>query len=660
MKKTDENKFSFKKIISIVLLLTLTLISILSLFDLAGRIGFYFKSIIKFFFGSLFFIFPLILIFLTYFLIFSIRIKTFKKVGLSLLFFSFFGILGKNSGYFGFLISYPFKYFFGFYGFLVIFISFFIISLILIFEEKLIFFFKSPYFNLKKILIQLRNKKIEIEKVKEEIAIFKKKEIKPVEKIEEKIEGKEEKIEIKKIDLPFSLLEISDKEAKSGNIAINKEIIKKTLENFNISVEMGEINIGPTVTQYTLKPADGIKLSQITSLQNDLSLALAAHPIRIEAPIPGKALMGIEVPNQKVAIVSLKNVLLSEEFRNRKSNLILTLGRDVSGKPFLADLVKMPHLLIAGATGTGKTVCIKSIILTLLYQNCPQDLKFILIDPKRIELPIFNFIPHLLTPVISNVSEAINALRWLIQEMDQRLKILGEALKKDISEYNKGREEKLPYIILVIDELADLMTVNPAEIEACIIRLAQMARATGIHLILATQRPSVDIITGLIKANITSRIAFSVASNVDSRTILDFSGAERLLGRGDMLFISPEVGKPRRLQGAYITEKEIENVVNYLKEKAPPEYLEEITKPIQTTSFLFSSIEDELYEEAKRIVIQAQKASASLLQRRLKIGYARAARLLDLLEEKKVIGPANGAKPRQVFVKDTEELTIDN
>ena len=460
-----------------------------------------------------------------------------------------------------------------------------------------------------------------------------------------------------RIDLPIDLLDRKKSQPAAGDIKFNQQTIKKTLSHFGIQVEMADISVGPTVTQYTFKPDAGVKVAQITTLANDLALALAAHPIRIEAPIPGKSLIGVEVPNQKIALVSLKEILDSQEFKNRPHNLMIALGKDVSGKPWLADLAKMPHLLIAGATGSGKTVCLNAIIISLLYQNQPNDLKFILVDPKRVELPSYNKIPHLICPVIIDVKKTINALRWTVKEMDRRFQILSNAGKKNIEIYNSVfPQSKMPYIVLVVDELADLMATAAAEVEAAIIRLSQMARAVGIHLILATQRPSVDVITGLIKANITSRAAFSVASIIDSRTILDYAGAEKLLGRGDMLFTSSSLSKPKRLQGAFVNDNEIERVVKFLKQKGEPDYDETVTEKIsplvaaEIPGFQTSADSDELLPEAKEMIIQAGRASASYLQRRFRIGYARAARLLDLLEEEGVVGPADGSKPREILV----------
>lgn len=474
------------------------------------------------------------------------------------------------------------------------------------------------------------------------------------------------KIVLPKIDIPLDLLNRSKDKPESGNIKENVDRIQKTLENFGIVVEMGEVHVGPTVSQYTLKPSEGVKLSQITALQNDLALALAAHPIRIEAPIPGKSLVGIEVPNKSIAIVALRDVLESTIFRQRKSPLTFALGQDVAGQSFVADLAKMPHMLIAGATGSGKSVCINTSLISLLYQNSPQDLKLVLVDPKRVELSVYNDIPHLLTPVITDVQKTINALKWLVSEMDRRYEVLSMGGRRNLEGYNvdKSAEERLPYIVVVIDELADLMSVAAREVEAMIIRLAQMARAVGIHLILATQRPSVNVITGLIKANITTRIAFSVASVVDSRTIIDSAGAEKLLGRGDMLFISAEFSKPRRAQCAYVSDDEVMRVVEFLRQKAAPQYVEDITvKHFNVSSegvvLADGDIDDVLYEDAKRLIMKDQKASASFLQRRLRVGYSRAARLLDILEENGMIGPQIGSKPREVLVTGHEAEGFD-
>ncbi len=480
---------------------------------------------------------------------------------------------------------------------------------------------------------------------------------------------------------PLSLLDGGFSQANSGDINANVSIIEKTLSNFGIEVEMGKVYIGPTVTQYTLRPAVGVKLSQITALQNDLALALAARSIRIEAPIPGKSLVGIEIPNVTAATVRLKNILENFPAKNYFANLSVAMGLDVSGGPFWLDISKAPHLLIAGSTGSGKTISINSLIMSLIYNNPPEALKLILIDPKRVELTLYNGIPHLLTPVIVEVEKAVSALKWAIGEMERRYLLLQDSASRDIDSYNQkilsrrkegieletGEVEPMPFIMVVIDELADLMATFPREIEAAIVRLSQMSRAVGIHLVVSTQRPSVDVITGLIKANITARVAFRVASLIDSRTILDHSGAEKLLGRGDMLFLATGTSKPKRLQGCFVSEIEVKKVVNWLRENygrgAKTIEEDELRSPALSSFEEKTSggnIDDEMYEEAKDVVIRAQKASASLLQRRLRVGYARAARLLDLLEEEGVIGPADGAKPRQVLTSQPPEAAANS
>jgi S-DNA-T family DNA segregation ATPase FtsK/SpoIIIE len=453
------------------------------------------------------------------------------------------------------------------------------------------------------------------------------------------------------------LLEDSKNRVDSGDIEANAKIIKQTLQEFGIEVEMGMVNVGPTVAQYTFRPVTGIKLSQIGALQNDLALALAASPIRMELPIPGKSLVGIEVPNKTKGIVRIKELLVTHEYQNHASKLAFSLGQDVSGNPLVLDLAKMPHLLIAGATGTGKSVCVNSILISLLYRATPSDVRLIVIDPKRVELSMYNGIPHLLTPVITDHEKAVNALRWAVAEMDRRYKLLSEVHKRNILEYNAAQlEDKMSYIVVMVDELADLMAVAQKDVEATIIRLSQMARAVGIHIVVATQSPRVNVITGLIKANITSRIAFNVASQVDSRTILDLSGAEKLLGSGDMLYVTPELSKPKRAQGTYVIEKEIKRVVEFLKDQSGSviyndEVVEKPKRPVNIPGFEGSSEgeEDEVLDQAIELVNSTGKASATFLQRRLSIGYARAARILDVLEQRGVVGPGNGAKPREVF-----------
>lgn len=455
------------------------------------------------------------------------------------------------------------------------------------------------------------------------------------------------------VNIPLDLLEIRNSKAQSGDVERNLEIIARTFEQFGIDVEMGDTATGPTVTQYTLRPAQGVKLSRIVGLQNDLALALAAHPIRIEAPIPGKSLVGIEVPNQTVATVSLRELLEAKAFTNRPGNMALPLGKDVTGSTFVIQLDKMPHMMVAGSTGSGKSVALNTFIVSLLYENGPDDLKFIMVDPKRVEMGFYEGIPHLLVPPITKVDDTVNALKWTVREMERRLDVLAKFGARDINSYNQRAEEKMPKIVVVIDELADLMQTSGREVESLIVRVAQMARAVGIHLILATQRPSVDVITGLIKANVPARIAFAVASQMDSRTILDTTGAEKLLGRGDMLFSNAEISKPKRLQGAYLSEDECRRVVEFLKKEGKPDYNHTITQAQKSgTVFDDDGDDDPLLSDAVQVVIQSGKASTSLLQRRLKIGYGRAARIMDLMEEKGIIGAAEGAKPREILVDE--------
>lgn len=484
---------------------------------------------------------------------------------------------------------------------------------------------------------------------------------------------------------PLSLLLKDRGKSQGGDVKANANIIKRTLKNFGIEVEMDEVSIGPTVTRYALKPAEGVRISKIVGLQNNLELALAASPIRIEAPIPGKSLVGIEVPNTAKATVGLATLLSSPEYTDSPKPLLVALGRDITGVPHFANVAKMPHALIAGTTGSGKSVTIHALVTSLLFRNSPEQLRFIMIDPKRVELSLYNDIPHLLTPVVIEPKKAILSLKWAIKEMERRYEVLQAEKVRDISSYHENiykpakvafvkggsrddeREslpEPMPFIIIIIDELADLMSAYPRELEACIVRLAQMSRAVGIHLILSTQRPSVNVITGLIKANIPSRIALQVASQIDSRTILDQIGAEKLLGAGDMLYVSSDLAKPVRLQSAFISEPELKKVVDYLKQQSGAQELDSISLEGGTdergSGAFFDSVDgddgdDDLYEEAKEAVISAGKASTSYLQRKLRVGYSRAARLMDLLEERGVIGAQDGSKPREILAGRSEE-----
>ncbi len=479
---------------------------------------------------------------------------------------------------------------------------------------------------------------------------------------------------------PLTLLQKDSGRPEVGDVKANANIIKRTLANFGIQVEMDEVSIGPSVTRYALKPAEGVKLSRIVALQNDLSLALAAHPLRVEAPIPGKSLVGIEIPNSIKTTVGLGSLIKDPNFSDPSKPLSVCLGKGITGKAQIANLAKMPHALIAGATGSGKSVTLHAVVTSLLYKNHPDQLKFIMVDPKRVELTLYNKIPHLLTPVITDAKKAILALKWAAKEMDRRYDLLEENAVRDIQSYHANilepalkeakndpdaeLPENMPYIVVIIDELADIMQTYPRELESAIVRLAQMSRAVGIHLLISTQRPSVNVITGLIKANIPTRVALQVASQIDSRTILDMPGAEKLLGAGDMLYLSGEMSQPVRLQSAFITELEVKNVVDWLHKQ----YKDEINSssidlggnanndpnPMDAIAAAGGFDEpndddDELYNDARRVVIEAGKASTSYIQRKLRVGYSRAARLIDLLEERGVVGPADGSKPRDVI-----------
>jgi len=694
-----------------VVFFVLALFFLLTYFDIAGVAGLFVFEKLEYLLGVGYILLPTLLILLgSSFIKSEVPDIGWTRVISGILFLlSGLGMIDIASsdehagGFFGEILATPFVSLFDVYASLAFLGAILIISILIMFDAKL---------NLMPLFMRIREmftKKKEVAGDEEEndpspalpLAGEEEEEEEKKESTSEKIKNalgvgkvkiveEEEEIPIKKrktgpastyVPPPLSLLEEDKGKPNTGDIKANANIIKRTLANFGIEVEMDEITIGPTVTRYALKPAEGVKLSRIVGLQNDLALSLAAHPIRIEAPIPGKSLVGIEIPNKSKSIVGLATLLGDEKFQNSAKALTIALGRNISGKAVFGNLAKMPHALVAGTTGSGKSVTIHSIITSLLYRNGPEDLKLILIDPKRVELTLYKNIPHLLTPVITEAKKTILALKWAAKEMDRRYDILETESVRDIESYHnniwskrplpnlplaKGEEQgggpdRLPYIVIIIDELADIMSTYPRELEAAIVRLAQMSRAVGIHLILSTQRPEVNVITGLIKANIPARIALKVSSQIDSRTILDAGGAEKLLGAGDMLYSSGEA-QPERLQSAFISEIEVKKVVKYLADAYADEVTEEITLTagsISADKSIFESTlddddmddDDEMYEEARACVMEAGKASTSYLQRKLKLGYARAARLMDKLEERGVIGPGDGAKPREVLEK---------
>jgi len=661
------------------------------------------------------YIFPVLLLFLGILIFFNYKPPNpyHKLFGISFLFIIFLVFIhlklllldnpyplamkGAGGGLLGYYFANSLYLYFGIKGAYLVLISLSLLSALFITEISYFYIFSNLGNKIKKIFNNIYNisknigtKISKISRHKEEPdykeyeedempkRIFK---IKRTRKKEKKLEeekmldrdykesNQEPKVDIYQVP-PLSLLSDSYAEDKTDiklNIEENVKTLEKTFTNFGIDAKVVGVIHGPTVTRYEIHPAPGVKISKITNLSNDIALSFAVASVRIEAPIPGKNAVGIEVPNRKRINVYLKEILQSSEFQNGKYKIPIALGIDIGGKPIIADLTELPHLLIAGATGSGKSVCINNIILSILYKLNPETVKFIMIDPKRVELNVYNGIPHLLIPIVTDASQAIKVLNWSISEMEKRFKIFAEAGVRNLEGYNEyvrnisNDTEPLPYIIIVIDELADLMLSSPVKAEESLCRLAQMTRATGIHLIIATQRPSVDIITGSIKVNFPSRIAFAVSTQVDSRTILDVNGAEKLLGNGDMLFSPVGVSKPIRAQGAFVVEKEIRNVVSYLMKHSPsPEYEQEVLEYKKSKGLMQETEEeeeDELFNDAVSIIINSKQASISILQRKLRIGYTRAARLIDVMEKKRIVGPYDGRNPRKILISNEEYLS---
>ena len=660
------------------------------------------------------YIFPVLLLFLGIVILFNYKPPNLyhKLFGISFLFIIFLVFIhirlllldnsyslamkGAGGGLLGYYFANSLYFYFGVKGAYLVLVSLSLISALFITEVSYFYIFRNWGNKIKIILNSIYNilknigskipkrsrrkeepdyKEYETDEIPKKI--FK---IKRTKKKEKKLEEEtiidgdyqesKQELKIEKYQVPpLSLLSDSYAEDKTDtklNIEENVKTLERTFTNFGIDAKVVGVIHGPTVTRYEIHPAPGVKISKITNLSNDIALSFAVASVRIEAPIPGKNAVGIEVPNRKRVNVYLREILQSSEFQNGKYKLPIALGIDIGGKPIIADLTELPHLLIAGATGSGKSVCINNIILSILYKLSPEKVKLLMIDPKRVELNVYNGIPHLLIPIITDASQAIKVLNWSISEMEKRFKIFAKTGVRNLDGYNEyvrninNDTETLPYIIIVIDELADLMLSSPVKAEESLCRLAQMTRATGIHLIIATQRPSVDIITGSIKVNFPSRIAFAVSTQVDSRTILDVNGAEKLLGNGDMLFSPVGASKPIRAQGAFVVEKEIRNVVSFLIKNSPsPEYEQEVLEYKKSKGILRETEEeeeDELFNDAVSIIINSKQASISILQRKLRIGYTRAARLIDVMEKKGIVGPYDGRNPRKILISNEEYL----
>ncbi|MFO7807162.1 MAG: DNA translocase FtsK 4TM domain-containing protein [Candidatus Moraniibacteriota bacterium] len=733
-----------KKSIASVLLIVFALIFVLSLFGQAGIVGEYLDKFLRISFGWGRFVLPVLMVILgvVYFRKYQ-RYRYYLTTAGAFVFFLFLLVIfysfaeleemkelakqGSNGGFLGFAIAYPLFKYFGGLAATILSAGFLLVGFILTFNFPLNKFFAGAvdyykdFISKIKSIYSSRQEKGQQEedlweedenkekKAKEEDNI-KEGSIKFIDEdeteektktpgfgLDENDYGKKEKKPKEEEQWKFpstDLLEDPKKRKHPGNLEKKAKIIQKTFEEFGVKVTFKGYHLGPSVVQYTFEPASGVKLSRITACQDNLALNLSSSSIRIEAPIPGKPLVGIEVPlpQEYSAEIRVKTSLESEEFKKQSSNLSIVLGEDIHGEFVFADIKKMPHLMVAGATNMGKSVCINTILTSLLYQNTPEDLKLILIDPKRVELNFYNGVPHLMSPVITDVSKVVNALKWVVNKMEERYEILEEAESKDIQSYNekirRGKKrqrkseetgkyyyedfEKMPYILIVIDELNDLMSTHGKEVEGLIVRLAQKARAVGIHLIVSTQKPSVDVITGQIKANITARIALKVSSQVDSRIILDRTGAEKLLGRGDMLFSSNEVNTMRRIQGAFVSDEETSKVVNFWKKQVEKDeddelkesFKEELKKPGSNQSYSGSSGEsedlDEKFEDAKNLIVSTGKASTSLIQSRFAMGYQRANRIMMQLEDNGVVGPAKGSKPREILIGKQDNFYEDD
>lgn len=721
MKSKTKEKYN-NEIVGIILL-TFSIISIISLYsDKTGIVGKELVILLKSLFGVGAYAISLLILVYSLFLLFKNKnFLDYKRIICLLITFLCFinmvqiyfydnigyfknyvldsikhGLNGAGGGIVSAITVFVLVKFLGVIGSWLFLISTLVISIILLTDISLIESIKSVYRQMSKLIEKYKNKKKTLEfnhenmlpeivekpdekkLSRKKVANSEEQQLKIIqpyleEEIDEKKDHSEDESKISKIENkgktyenyiypPIELLKegIPHQKVNNNLIIENAKKLEETLKNFAIDAKVVQVSRGPAITRFELQPSPGVKVSRIVSLTDDIALSLATPSVRIEAPIPGKSAIGIEVPNEKISVVTLREVIDTKKFRESKSDLTIGLGKDIAGNIVIADLSKMPHLLIAGATGSGKSVCINTLIVSLLYKASPDKVKMILIDPKVVELNIYNGIPHLLTPVVTDPKKAAGVLNWAVNEMTERYKAFAENNVRDIDGYNKIHGiDTMPKIVVIVDELSDLMMVSPAEVEEYICRLAQMARAAGIYLVIATQRPSVDVITGVIKANIPSRISFAVSSQIDSRTILDMSGAEKLLGKGDMLYYPIGESKPIRVQGAFISDKEVEEIVNFLKSNANEPKYEEII--VESKSTLNKEIEeDELMNDAIKIIVETGQASISMLQRRLRIGYARAARIIDQMEQKGIISGYDGSKPRQILLSEEEIKRIIN